>query len=207
MSKTSKITQIAILAAIAFIVSLLKIPMWFTPWFYRFDFSEVIILISGFSLGPISGMLVELVKIIIKLIIKGTMSFGIGELSDFLIGCAFMLPSAYFYKIKKSKNTHSDKRKGMKIACISLCIGTVIMCIVSLFLNTFVILPSYCTILHLDMIDIINSARAINPLVKDEMSLIFFTILPFNLIKGTVSSILCFVLYKKLKLIIEKISF
>lgn len=207
MSKTSRITQIAILAAISFIVSLLKIPMWFAPWFYRFDFSEVVVLISGFSLGPISGVLVELVKIIIKLIVKGTMSFGIGELSDFLIGCAFVLPSAYFYKIKKSKNTHLDKHKGMKFACLSLCIGTVSMCIVSLILNAFIILPSYCSILHLDMQNIISSAHSLNPWVHDELSFLFFTILPFNLIKGVVSSILCFVLYKKVKPIIEKISF
>lgn len=207
MSKTSKITQIAILAAIAFIISLLKIPLWFAPWFYRFDFSEVIILISGFSLGPISGMLVEFVKIIIKLIVKGTMSFGIGELSDFLIGCSFVLPSAYFYKIKKSKNIHSDKRKGMKFACISLCIGTISTCAVSLILNAFIILPSYCTILHVDMQNIISSAHTLNSWVNDEWSFIFFTILPFNLIKGTVSSIFCFVLYKKVKPIIEKFHF
>lgn len=207
MSKTSKITQIAILAAIAFIVSLLKIPTWFAPWFYRFDFSEVIVLISGFSLGPISGMLVELVKIIIKFIVKGTMSFGIGELSDLLIGCAFVLPSAYFYKIKKSKNKYSDNRKGMKFACISLCIGIMSMCVVSLILNAFVILPSYCTMLHLDMQNIINSAHSFNPWVHDELSFIFFTILPFNVIKGIASSILCFILYKRVKPIIEKISF
>lgn len=152
-------------------------------------------------------MLVEFVKIIIKLIAKGTMSFGIGELSDFLIGCAFVLPSAYFYKIKKSKNTLSDKRKGMKSACISLCIGTVSMCTVSLLLNIFVILPSYCAMLSLDMQDIIKSAHSLNPWVHDKLSFIFFTIFPFNIIKGAVSSILCFVLYKKVKPIIKKFYF
>ena len=101
--KTVKMSQIALFSSVATLLMFFEFPILFLPQFYKMDFSEVVTLISGFMLGPISGVIVELLKNILKILFKGTSTAGVGELSNFLIGCSFVLPSSIFYKRNRTK--------------------------------------------------------------------------------------------------------
>lgn len=64
--------KVGLLGAISFILMYLEVPLWFTPEFYKMDFSEVSVLIGAFALGPIPGVAIEFIKIVLHLILKGT---------------------------------------------------------------------------------------------------------------------------------------
>ena len=94
----------AMLSAISVILMLFEIPLWFAPSFYEIDFSEVPVLIGAFALGPLAGVVIELLKILLNLAINGTMTMFVGEFANFLIGIAFVVPAAIIYQRKKTKN-------------------------------------------------------------------------------------------------------
>ena len=91
---TRMITQIGMLGAIATVLMLFEIPLPFAPSFYEIDFSEVPVLIGCFSMGPMAGALIELVKIILNFVINGTTTAGVGEVANYVIGISFCLPAA-----------------------------------------------------------------------------------------------------------------
>ena len=93
-SRTRELTQIAMLGAVAGILMNLEFPLPFlAPSFYQLDFSEIPALIGAFAMGPVAGILVELVKILIHLVTRGTMTAGVGDVANFLMGCAFIVPA------------------------------------------------------------------------------------------------------------------
>ena len=121
---TKIIAQIGVLGAIAMVLMLFDIPLPFAPTFYKIDFSEVPVLIGAFTMGPVAGALIELVKILLNLLIRGTSTAGVGDLGNFLIGCAMCIPASLIYQ-----KLHS--RKG---AIIGMVTGTVFMTIVGCFI-------------------------------------------------------------------------
>ena len=120
---TKVIAQIGVLGAIAMVLMLFDIPLPFAPTFYKIDFSEVPVLVGAFTMGPVAGALIELVKILLNLLIRGTSTAGVGDLGNFLIGCAMCIPASLIYQ-----KLHS--RKG---AIIGMVTGTVFMTIVGCF--------------------------------------------------------------------------
>lgn len=140
---TKVIAQIGVLGAIAMVLMLFDIPLPFAPTFYKIDFSEVPVLIGAFTMGPVAGALIELVKILLNLLIRGTSTAGVGDLGNFLIGCAMCIPASLIYQ-----KLHS--RKG---AIIGMVTGTVFMTIVGcLSMHTFcfrhTLLHSICRSTH-----------------------------------------------------------
>ncbi|MEG0895778.1 MAG: ECF transporter S component, partial [Oscillospiraceae bacterium] len=111
------VAKIGVLGALATLLMLIEIPLWFAPSFYKIDLSEIPVLLGGFALGPIAGVFIELIKIVLNFFINGTITGGIGELSNFLIGCALVVPASIIYRKNKSK----------KGAIIGLAIG--ILCL------------------------------------------------------------------------------
>ena len=97
------IAKIAVMGALAGALMFFEFPLPFLPPFYKIDFSEVAVLISGFALGPLAAVLVEFIKIVVHLLIKGTTTLFVGELANFLIGCSFVVPAALIYKYHKNK--------------------------------------------------------------------------------------------------------
>ena len=103
-AKTTKLAVTAMLAALSAVLMFFEFPLGFiAPSFYEFDFSEVPVLVGTFSMGPIAGAVIEFVKILVKFLIKGTSTGGVGELANFLIGCSFILPAGFIYKYKKTR--------------------------------------------------------------------------------------------------------
>ena len=196
-SKTSRvqwIAKVSVLGALAFILMLFEIPLPFAPSFYKLGFDEVIVLLGGFALGPLAGAAVETLKIILNLVFQGTDTAFVGELSNLLIGLSLVLPSAFIYK----------KNKTMKGAWIALVIGVVSMALMGCLANYFIALPAYSYFYKLPMEVIVGMGTAIQPLVKDTFTFVFFMTLPFNIVKGVVVALLTCVLYKRVSPLLHR---
>ena len=188
------IVKVGVLSAMAAVLMLLEFPLPIAPSFYELDFSEVVVLIGSFSLGPLAGILIELIKILVNLLINGTDTFFVGELANFLMGCSFVLPAALAYYRKKT----------LKRALIGMGIGTVSLVIVGALCNYFIMIPAYVNLAGFPMNAIIGMGTAINPAITDLMTLIIIAVVPFNLIKGILCSVLTALLYKRVSPILHK---
>ena len=124
-NKIRTMAQVGMLGAIAVVLMLFEIPLPFAPSFYEIDFSEVPVLVGSFTMGPIAGITIELIKILLNLAINGTTTAGVGEFANFLIGCAFIVPAAVIYKRKRTRTG----------AIIGMASGTVFMAVVGCFLD------------------------------------------------------------------------
>ena len=191
-SKT--MAKVGLLGAISFILMYLEIPLWFAPGFYRIDFSEVSVLIGAFALGPIPGVAIELIKIVLHLILKGTTTAGVGDFANFFIGCAYIVPAALIYR----------RHKTLKGALMGTAIGTVCMTIFGSLLNAFVLLPVYATAFGIPLDRIVEMGTAINPAIDNLGTFVLFMVVPFNLLKCVLDSIFTVLLYKKVSGILHK---
>ena len=91
-SRTRTITQIAMLGAVAGVLMNFEFPIPFlAPSLYQLDFSEIPVLVGSFAMGPLAGVIIELVKILVHLVTKGTLTAGVGDLANFIFGCTFVV--------------------------------------------------------------------------------------------------------------------
>ena len=193
-SNIHKMAKIAILAAIAVIIMLFEIPLPFAPAFYKIDLSEVVVLLGSFAMGPVAGILIEALEILLNLLLNGTDTAGIGELANFLIGLSFVLPAAAFYFRKKT----------LKHAVLGMVMGTLIMTLVGTAMNYYLLIPAYSHFYGMPIDALIGMGTAVNSHIVDLKTLVFFATAPFNLVKGFVSSLLVLLTYKKLSPILHK---
>ena len=184
---TKSIVQIGLLSAIAAVLMVFEIGTFVFPFFLKFEFSDIPAIIGTFSMGPIAGVLIELLKNLLKLLIKPTSSGGVGELANFLVGIAYIIPLGLIYKHKKS----------IKSIITGMVVSVLSMAIVAGLLNYFILLPFYSKFMPLDTI-IEQSAQSIS-LINDKLSLVLYGITPFNLTKGIIISIAGYYLYIALK--------
>lgn len=187
------IAQIGMLGAIAVVLMLFEIPLPFAPSFYEIDFSEVPVLIGAFTMGPVAGALIELVKILINFIITGTDTAGVGELANFLIGCGLCIPAALIYR-----KFHS--RKG---AIAGMLTGTVVMTFLGCFLNAYVLLPAYAKAFQMPIDALVGMGTAVNGNINSLLTFVMFAVAPFNLLKGVLVSLVVFLIYKKISPILR----
>lgn len=192
-STVKYISKIGILGALAAVLMLFQIPVWFAPSFYEIDLSEAIVLMGGFALGPVASVLLELIKNLINLFLNGTMTAGVGEFANFIMGCSFVLPASIFYKYHKS----------FKGAIISLSLGIISLAIVSCAVNYFIMIPAYVYFMGFSIESIVAMAAKVNPLAESFPTMILFATLPFNLIKGLVCSFVNIILYKRVSKILH----
>ena len=190
---TKMIAQIGMLAAIAVVLMLFEIPLPFAPSFYEIDFSEVPVLIGAFTMGPLAGVIIELVKIILNLCINGTVTAGVGEFANFVIGCALVLPAAIIYKKKKTK----------KGAMIGLVTGTLFMTFAGCFINAYIMLPTYAKAFGMPIEALVEMGSAVNANITDLLTFVMFAVVPFNLLKGVLVSIIVLLIYKKISPILK----
>ena len=190
---TRNMAVIAILGAIAGLLMLVEIPLTFVaPNFYKLDVSEVPVMIGTFALGSWAGILIELVKLLVKFVIKGSSTGGVGELANFLIGCAMVIPAGIIYQLKKTK----------KRAMIGMGAGTVTMAAAGLVMNALVLLPFYAKLMPLEQI--IAAGAKIFPQVDSVWSFALWCVAPFNLIKGVIIFVLTMLLYKRVSRLIKE---
>ncbi len=192
-SNIRKIAVTAVLAAVAAVIQLLEIPLpALIPGFIKLDFSELPALIASFVVSPLAGIPVCLVKNIIKL--TTTSSAGVGELCNFLLGVAMVVPAGYIYKFKKT-------RKGALVACLA---GCVISAGLSLFVNYYISYPVYYQLLAPEEV-VLGLYQAINPNVKTIWEALIIFNIPFTFIKMLIDSAITFAVYKPLSNALKKI--
>ena len=186
---TRTLVQIGMLSALAIILMQFEIPLPFAPAFYKIDFSEVPVLIGCFSMGPFAGVLIELIKVILNVAIKGTMTMGIGDAANFLIGCAFCVPAALIYQKKRTKSG----------AVTGMVVGTVIMTILGCVLNAYILLPVYAKSFEMPLDAMVSMGTEVNGAITGLMTFVLFAVAPFNLLKGILVSLIVFFVYKKIR--------
>ena len=148
-------------------------------------------LIGAFSMGPGAGVIIEAIKILINLIMNGTDTGGVGEIANFVIGCAYILPAAIIYKRKKTKGN----------AILAMAVATITMAVLSVFINAYVMIPIYSAFMPLDQI--IQMGKDIVPLITNTLTFCVFCVAPFNIIKGVLVSVITTFIYKPLSRIIH----
>ena len=191
--KIEWIVKVAMLSAVANVLMLIEFPLPFiAPGFYELDFSEVPVLIGAFALGPVAGIAIEAVKILLNFIINGSITGGVGEFSNFMLGIVFVLPAAIIYKRHKSR----------KSAFVGLVTGGLIMAFLGCFINAFIMLPLYSRII-IPIEQILSMAAAIWPSIDTIFEFVLLCVLPFNLIKAILVTLVTMVLYKRLSPILK----
>lgn len=189
------LTTTAMLGAMAGLLMLIEIPLGFiAPSFYKLDLSEVPVMIGTFAFGPVQGIVIELIKVLIKLVLKGTTTNYVGDIANFIIGVAMVVPAGIIYRRRKTK----------KHAVIGMAVSTVFMSAVGVFLNAYILIPTFSQLFHLPIEQIVGMGTAIIPAVKDTFTLCLFCVLPFNLIKGIIVSVIVALIYKPLSRLIHK---
>lgn len=192
---TRKVAMIGMFSAIAAILMLFELPLPFAPTFYKLDFSELPILVGTFAFGPAAGVMMEFIKILLKLLIKGTTTVFVGDLANFVVGCSFILPASVIYVFRKNK-------KSAVVGCI---VGTLTMTVFGTAFNAIYLLPAFSKLYGLSLDTILQMGSAVNPLVTEGsiVSFVAACVAPMNLLKGAVVSIITLLIYKPLSPIIK----
>ena len=193
-TKTHQMIQIAMLGAVATVLMLFEFPMPFlAPNFYELDFSELPVLIGGFAMGPLAGVMIELLKILLHLVIKGTHTAFVGELGNFLVGCAMVVPASLIYQHKKTK----------KYAIIGLVCGTLCMSVAGAFVNAYLLLPAYGKAFGMPIEAFVEMGAAIHSSVDSLFKFCLLLVTPFNLVKGAIISLLTLLMYKRISVLLK----
>ena len=188
---TRSLAVTGVLTAVAFVLMLIDFPVPLMPSFIKMDLSDLPELIASFALGPLYGVAVCLFKNLFHLLMSQTA--GIGELSNFLLGCAFVLPAGIIYRYK---NTF----KGAVAAALT---GAVTMAAAGILTNYFIVYPLYGSVLGFTTETILDMYRTVLPSVKNLWQALMIFNLPFTLIKGLLNALITFLIYKKLSPILK----
>lgn len=192
---TRNVVFMGMFGALAAVLMLFEFPLPFiAPSFYGLDLAEVPILVGSFALGPLAGMVMEFVKILIKLVLKPTSTGFVGEFANIVVGCALVLPAGLVYRFKKTK----------KGAVAGMIAGTITMSVVGVVINALVMLPFYSNFMPLE--NIIAAGAAINPAVSNIWTFAIICVGPFNIIKGVVVSLITALVYKRISVIIHGVN-
>ena len=188
-SVARRISIIAVCAALATVLHIFDFPLVFlAPEFYKLDFSELPVLLCGFYLGPSASVVCEVIKIVLKLMIKGTSTAFVGDFANFVVGCCFVLPATFWY--------HLRRKKGRGNAVIGLAFGTASLAAFGSAFNAFYLIPKFSQLFHLPLEQIISMGGAINANVTDLTTFVLLCVVPLNLVKGAAVSVLTMLLYK-----------
>ena len=191
---TKNIAVIGMLGGVAGVLMLFEIPLAFiAPPFYGLDFSEIPVLIGTFALGPVAGVLIELVKIFVKLLFKPTTTGFVGEFANFVIGCSLLLPAGIIYQRKKTRGG----------AIAGMLAGTITISVVGAVVNALVMLPFYSKFMPLD--DIIAAGAEIQSGVNSIWTFAIICVAPFNFLKGAATSVATGLIYKRISKEIHRI--
>ena len=189
-SSTQTMVRISILGAISALLMIFKFPLPFAPPFMTVDIGDLGVLISGFALGPVAGVLTSAVKILLNFIINGTTTGGVGELSNFILSSVFVVVASSIY----------NKGKSRKSAITGLVFGVLAYTIVACISNYFVIFPLY----GINLVDFTKEFAKVNSLASTPLMFVLFSIVPFNIVKGIIVSAVTIALYKPISRFLKK---
>jgi riboflavin transporter FmnP len=191
---TKNVVLMAMFGALGAVLMMFEFPLLFiAPSFYKLDLSEVPVLVGSFALGPVAGVVIEIVKILIKLIIKPTSTGFVGEFANVVVGCAFVVPAGVIYRMHK----HKTKKQ----AVLGMAVGTLVMAAVGIVVNALIMIPFYSNFMPIDTI--ISMGAAVNPAVSSVWSFAVICVGPFNIVKGIIVSAITALVYKRISILIH----
>ncbi len=191
---THNLTVAAMLSAVALILMFIEFPIpMLIPAFIKMDFSDLPALLGAFALGPVYGVIISFMKNLLHIVIKGTSTACVGELSNFILGAIFSAVAGYLYKHHKSRKT----------AIIGAVAGAVAMGVLSVPSNYFVVYPAYVQFYHMPLEAILGMYQAILPSADSLIKCLILFNLPFTLVKGLLDAVLCMLIYKPLSPILH----
>lgn len=178
-SNINKTVKVSLLVGVAFILMFIELPIIpIFPWL-KMDISDVPALMGAFAFGPLTGILIEFLKVVMHFLLTGSSTGGVGEVANFMIGVSFVAPAAFIYWRNKSKKT----------AILGMIVGLIAMEVVAIVANIYFLLPVY--------------GMKMTP--AELMEYVTIGLLPFNTVKGVVLSVLTYMLYKKISVAVFKV--
>ena len=182
------ICSIAVLGALGAVLMLFDFPIAIAPGFYKLDLGDLPCLIGAFSLGPVPALLIQIVKILIKLLLKPTSTAFVGELAAFIFSTVYCVSAACIYSLNRNK----------KQAVKALIIASVIMTLTAAAGNYLFIIPFYVRLYGIPLDVIIGMGKAIFPIISNKLTFVLLCVVPFNAIKAIIIDILTMLLYKRI---------
>ena len=195
VSATKRLVFVGVLGAVSFVLMMINFSVPFAPAFLKFDIAELPALFAGFFMGPVAGFVVIIVKILLKLVIQGTDTAFVGEFSNLAGSAVFVLIAAFIYKKNRTK----------KGAVIGMLASSIAVSVLFIFINAYVMFPLYSELYGMPMEAIIGMGSAINPAIRDMTTMMLFSVFPFNLFKHIVTSLLTFLVYKRVGAALRRI--
>lgn len=186
---TRTMVMVAMMGAVSMILMLFDFSVPFAPSFLKMDISDLPVILATFMMGPVEGTLVALIKIALKLVVKGTDTAFVGEIANIIGAVSYLLPAALVYHLKKGKSG----------AIAALTVGTLVVSFTSIIGNLYLTFPAFSKIYGMPMETIIAMGTAINGNITDLFTMMVFAVLPFNLFKYGILSVITFFVYKRLK--------
>ena len=191
-SKTAYFAKVAMLGVLAYLVMFIEFALPFFPSFLKLDLSDLVPLIGSLALGPVAGLLIELLKNLLHLLTTHT--GGVGELANFIVGSAFVCTAGIIYQYNKT-------RLG---AVVALACSVLAMIVSGALVNYFITVPLYAIVLGLSTESIVGMSSAVIPAIHDKLTLILFAFCPFNLLKGIVLTLITMPLYKRVSPMLKR---
>ena len=189
---TAYFAKVAMLGVLAYVVMFLEVALPMFPSFLKMDLSDLVPLIGALALGPVAGVLVELLKNLLHLFTTHT--GGVGELANFIVGSAFVVTAGGIYARHQTK----------KGALAALLCSIAAMILAGALVNYFITIPLYAIVLGLSTEAIVGMSAKVIPAIHDKLTLILFAFCPFNLLKGIVLTLITVPLYKKVSPILKR---
>ena len=194
---TRKLVIIGLFSALSTVLMLFEIPVFFAPPFYKIDLSDIPAIIGAFAFGPMTGVMIEFIKILLNLVINGTSTAFVGELANFIVGCSYVLPASIIYLFKKTRKT----------ALIACGVGTLVIAVVGSLLNAFYLLPAFAALYGMPIDALIGMGTAVNPSITNISTFVLFAVAPLNLLKGAIITAVTVLVYKQLSPILKNATF
>ena len=185
-----KLIYTAMLAAVAGVLMSLEFSVPMMPPFYKVDFSDVPSVIAVFLMGPVSGICVEVITLLIKLITVGTNTMYVGELANLIAAFLFVWQLWFLYQ-----KLGAHRKAAVEALLLSIVIRTACAC----FINANITLPLYAKAMSLPLDEVIRMVAAGNPAIKDLNGFIILATIPFNVLKVGLNYIVGQLLFVRLR--------
>lgn len=185
-----KLIYTAMLAAVAGVLMSLEFSVPMMPPFYKVDFSDVPSVIAVFLMGPVSGICVEVIKLLIKLVTVGTNTMYVGELANLIAAFLFVWPLWFLYQ-----KLGANRKAAVEALLLSIVIRTACAC----FINANITLPLYAKAMSLPLDEVIRMVASVNPAIKDLNGFIILATIPFNVLKVGLNYIVGQLLFVRLR--------
>ena len=188
------ISSIAVLGALGAVLMLFDFPIAIAPSFYKIDLGDLPCLIGSFALGPVPALFIQLVKILVKLLLKPTSTAFVGEMAAFICSSVYCVSAAIIYQKNRSRNQ----------ALKAMIAASILMAFTGTIVNYLLIIPAYVKLYHMPLETIISLGQAIFPIISDKLSFVLCCVLPFNLVKAMIVDILTLLLYKRISPLLKE---